>query len=79
MLYKLERLLMGDNNFHENIVTEIWQLKSLGLLALQGNNLSGSIPDSTAGLQQLRYMDISLNQLSGNTPANLGKCVSRTW
>eukprot|EP00253_Pinus_taeda_P006659 PITA_06659 len=52
------------------------QLKTLGLIDISENNLSGRIPYSITSLQQLRYLDLHMNQLSDRIPKNVGKCVN---
>jgi len=42
-------------------------------LYLDGNQLSGSIPESLGNLQSLEILYLSENQLSGSIPASLGK------
>ncbi|XP_034215198.1 LRR receptor-like serine/threonine-protein kinase FEI 2 isoform X3 [Prunus dulcis] len=42
-------------------------------LYLQGNYLSGLIPNELGKLLDLKYLDISSNSLSGNIPVSLGK------
>ncbi|XP_044508613.1 receptor kinase-like protein Xa21 isoform X1 [Mangifera indica] len=43
-------------------------MKSLELLDLSGNNLSGVIPKSLEDLMYVKYLNLSFNQLSGEIP-----------
>eukprot|EP00966_Prymnesium_polylepis_P249366 5765391-Prymnesium_polylepis.1 len=42
---------------------------------LNGNRLTGSIPDSLGGCAALYELRVQNNQLTGNLPAALGNCT----
>lgn len=48
----------------------------LGYLALNNNQLSGTIPSSIGSLSYLHHLDLSSNQLTGNVPDSLQWLVS---
>ncbi|KAF9589087.1 hypothetical protein IFM89_018818 [Coptis chinensis] len=56
--------------------TEIGNLKSLVMLALTTNHLSGSIPSSFGSLQNLNLLDLYENELFGSIPSEIGNLKS---
>ncbi|KAL5075444.1 hypothetical protein RYX36_014428 [Vicia faba] len=64
---KLSYLDMGMNKLVGVIPMEIFQLSGLTTLYLRGNSLNGSLPPELK-MDQLEFMIVSDNKLSGNIP-----------
>lgn len=82
-----EHFHLNNNSFTGGIPSELGaprdgvvKLTKLIHLLLEGNQLSGSIPDSLANLTSLEIVSLSNNQLSGPIPASLNRLatVNRT-
>ena len=54
----------------------IERIDTLGVLNLQGNNFSGSIPDSFSVDCSLRTIDFNANSIEGQVPKSLANCNS---
>lgn len=72
-LTKLERLVLGTNQFTGAIPTSLGNLTALTTLYLSDNQLTGSIPAELGKLTQLQTLYLSGNQLTGTIPEQLGK------
>jgi len=73
------RLILAENKFESQFPSDIFALKKLTSLSLNGCSLRGSLPDSEESgisqLGQLREFDIYNNDLTGILPSGLGKLV----
>ena len=58
-------VIYGSNSLQGNIPKGIGQLKNLGLLSIEENNILGILFNSITYLQQMRYLDLHMNRLSG--------------
>ncbi|XP_031126225.1 probably inactive leucine-rich repeat receptor-like protein kinase At5g06940 [Ipomoea triloba] len=71
-LSKLEKLILGSSGFYGEIVPNFFQgLKSLAILDLSQNNLTGKIPEIGLSLPNLVSFDVSQNRLSGPFPVGV--------
>lgn len=64
-LSKLEELYLSDNNLFGQISTNLFVCKSLRILALETNKLSGSIPREIGNLTMLEKLYVSDNDITG--------------
>ncbi|XP_045833546.1 receptor-like protein kinase isoform X2 [Trifolium pratense] len=71
-------LNMGINQLQGAIPSDIGRCKTLKRLILDENNFSGPLPYFERNLN-LKYMDISKNNISGLIPSSLGNCTSLTY
>ncbi|XP_047074162.1 receptor kinase-like protein Xa21 isoform X2 [Lolium rigidum] len=70
---KLVRLQLDTNNLHGNLPNSIGSLpKSLQVLVLTDNKISGPIPHEIGCLTNLTLLYMGQNLLSGNLPNSLG-------
>lgn len=68
-LDKLELLLLQSSGFYGEITKGFFEgLKSLSVLDLSGNNLTGELPKTNLFPPNLVSFDVSQNQLSGSFP-----------
>jgi Leucine-rich repeat (LRR) protein len=72
-LPQLSVLSLGRNDFHGTMPKEILRTATLTKCLVYDNNLEGPIP-GFGSLQQLTWLDLSSNKLSGEIPASLGTC-----
>ncbi|OIW01169.1 hypothetical protein TanjilG_10330 [Lupinus angustifolius] len=75
---QLNTFNIGSNRIHGNIPAGIGNLESMASLALELNNLTGSIPDSLGMLQNLQVLFLGDNQFSGRIPFSIGNLSSLT-
>ncbi|MBK9982766.1 MAG: T9SS type A sorting domain-containing protein [Saprospiraceae bacterium] len=54
-------------------------MKTLKWLQLQGNNLTGEIPNEIGNLKELNRLELNVNQLSGEIPKEIGNLTNLTW
>lgn len=69
-LDKLEHLLLHRSGFHGGVPTSFVGLKSLKVLDLCMNNLTGSI-GGTSSLKNLVSLDVSQNKITGSFPGGV--------
>ncbi|KAI3923593.1 hypothetical protein MKW98_011223 [Papaver atlanticum] len=62
---------MGENNIYGEILPGNENLASLNGLAMENNQLTGSIPFSIGKLPNLILVSVASNQLSGKIPSNI--------
>ncbi|KAE8649768.1 hypothetical protein Csa_012284 [Cucumis sativus] len=68
-LEKLEELLLHSSGFYGEIPSSLLGLRSLSVLDLSQNNLTGKIPEMLgSSLKNLVYFDVSENKLVGSFP-----------
>ncbi|KAI9073056.1 hypothetical protein K1719_044976 [Acacia pycnantha] len=72
---QLHTLNLGLNQLQGAIPQDLGRCATLGRLVLNENNLSGSLPDFESN-QNLIYMDMSKNNISGVIPLTLENCTS---
>ncbi|CAB9502731.1 leucine rich repeat [Seminavis robusta] len=78
-LTSLETFAMPDNRLQGTIPTGILRSNSqLGLLALGGNQFSGTIPSAIAGASILSDLQLDYNSLTGTIPADIGSLTRLT-
>ncbi|KAF1864217.1 hypothetical protein Lal_00048782 [Lupinus albus] len=70
-------MYMGLNQLQGGIPSDIGRCATLRRLILNENNLTGFLPDFESNLN-LRYIDISKNNISGEIPSNLKNCKNLT-
>jgi Leucine-rich repeat (LRR) protein len=71
-LVRLEELSLAGLGLAGTVPTSLFALPALGYLDLSYNDLTGTIPEVTAGgLQQLISLDLESNNLTGVVPASL--------
>uniref|UniRef100_A0A0E0LR61 non-specific serine/threonine protein kinase n=1 Tax=Oryza punctata TaxID=4537 RepID=A0A0E0LR61_ORYPU len=69
---RLARLILFDNRFDSAIPASLANCSSLWRVRLEANRLSGEIPAGFGAIQNLTYMDLSSNSLTGGgIPADL--------
>jgi len=59
--------------FNIYIFNQFWQLSNLKEFAVDGNFISGSVPNEVANLTNLKYFSVNHNRL---TSAGRGMCVA---
>ncbi|KAL7612384.1 hypothetical protein Lser_V15G05076 [Lactuca serriola] len=74
-LTRLEHLDLSDNNLSGNLPSQLWSLKNLTLaqlehLDLSGNSFIGTL-SSFGSMINLKFLDLSINQLRGPIPQEL--------
>ncbi|KEH28333.1 LRR receptor-like kinase [Medicago truncatula] len=74
----LLELNMGINQLQGGIPSDLGRCATLRRLFLNQNNFTGSLPDFASNLN-LKYMDISKNNISGPIPSSLGNCTNLTY
>ncbi|KQJ81948.1 probable LRR receptor-like serine/threonine-protein kinase At3g47570 [Brachypodium distachyon] len=78
----LNQLLLGNNNLEADdwaFLTSLSNCTQLLRLAMDGNILNGSIPESVGNLsRKLERLNFGQNQISGNIPAEIGNLVNLT-
>ncbi|MCL7049413.1 hypothetical protein MKW94_011111 [Papaver nudicaule] len=57
------------------IPVEIWGLRKLEVIDLEGNSFTGVLSGRIGGLKSLRVLNLGFNEISGEIPASLGDCV----
>ncbi|WZZ72970.1 hypothetical protein YC2023_084340 [Brassica napus] len=71
-LTSLKELRLGDiSNGSSSSLDFIKDMKSLRILVLRNNNLTGTIPSDIGEFSNLEQVDLSFNQLHGPIPASL--------
>ncbi|KAI7991426.1 Receptor-like protein 34 [Camellia lanceoleosa] len=73
----LEHLDLSNNQFHGVIPSCLVNFsENLLVLNLQGNNFSGTIPQTFRQASKLRTLDVSNNKLHGELPRSLANCTN---
>ncbi|XP_022876865.1 receptor-like protein kinase [Olea europaea var. sylvestris] len=76
-LGNLQKLNLSENRLYGEVPNSIFNLSSLTEISLRGSSLSGSLPmDICYNLPKLESLRISNNQMSGNIPPSLGRCMN---
>ncbi|KAG8643698.1 hypothetical protein MANES_11G060215v8 [Manihot esculenta] len=76
-LKELKTLNLSYNHFDGSIDNQgLCVLKSLVELHLQGNRLSGPLPECIGNFTNLQFLDLSFNQLSGNIQSIVSELTS---
>ncbi|KAK1292821.1 putative leucine-rich repeat receptor-like serine/threonine-protein kinase [Acorus calamus] len=71
---ELEEIEMAGNGFGGRLTPTIARLgRTLRILHLEENRISGSIPHGIAELSNLRWLNLSSNLLNGTVPAEVGR------
>ncbi|CAM6022343.1 unnamed protein product [Sphagnum balticum] len=71
----LEFLDLSYNNLRGSLPPEIGNCTQLRLLNVQGNQITGLVPDEIGGLRNLECLGLGTNQLYGNLPQSLTMCT----
>jgi Leucine-rich repeat (LRR) protein len=74
----LQVLSLQGNHLNGPLPNEIGLLSSLQVLQLSSNKIKGPIAKVVA-LNKLKILDISLNDLSGSIPSEIGQCTDLTF
>jgi Leucine-rich repeat (LRR) protein len=69
---RVEKLLLGNNNLHGTLPTELGQLIHLNNLDLHFNQLTGTLPSEVGDLSNLWELNLQVNSLEGEIPIELG-------
>ncbi|CAI7883875.1 unnamed protein product [Closterium sp. NIES-53] len=70
-LTKLNRLLLGDNNFNGSFPQGFSNLKSLNYLSMRYNGFEGRIPNVISTLTKLTYLSLNSNNFKGLIPRTI--------
>ncbi|CAI5473143.1 unnamed protein product [Closterium sp. Yama58-4] len=70
-LTKLNRLLLGDNNFNGSFPQGFSNLKSLNYLSMRYNAFEGRIPNVISTLKKLTYLSLYNNRFKGIIPRTI--------
>ncbi|CAI5537417.1 unnamed protein product [Closterium sp. Naga37s-1] len=70
-LTKLNRLLVGDNNFNGSFPQGFSNLKSLNYLSMRYNGFGGRVPNVISTLKKLTYLSLYNNQFKGIIPRTI--------
>ncbi|XP_050156387.1 probable LRR receptor-like serine/threonine-protein kinase At3g47570 isoform X1 [Malus sylvestris] len=74
-LVQLEELSVRSNALKASALVPVFNISSLTILNLYGNNMSGSLPDNICEhLSSIRIFNFSGNQLDGLIPSKLWQC-----
>ncbi|CAA6662942.1 unnamed protein product [Spirodela intermedia] len=73
-LSELRVLRLPFHGFVGEIPGEIWGLRNLEVLDLEGSSVSGALPSRFP--QGLRVLSLGANQISGKIPASLSDCLN---
>jgi len=79
---QLKILTLGQNLIHGNIPVEIENLVNLNLLGLEGNYLTGSVPDLIGKQKKLDGLHLNVNRFSGSilsALSNLTRLTRLSW
>ena len=68
----LTRLQISNNNLDLPLPMKVNNMKSLTVLHLQKNNISGALPESLCELTNMDNFNISHNQITGRLPSFIG-------
>ncbi|XP_030963560.1 probable LRR receptor-like serine/threonine-protein kinase At3g47570 [Quercus lobata] len=68
----LKNLTLLNNNFHNEIPSEIDHLRRLQILQMYNNTLSGKIPRNLSHCTNLKFINFGRNLLDGEIPTTLG-------
>lgn len=70
---QLQVMVLGLNRLRGSVPLDIGSCPSLSRLIIKENNLTGSLPEFD-GAQNLSFIDVSRNSISGAIPRSFGKC-----
>ncbi|CAI5943045.1 unnamed protein product [Closterium sp. NIES-64] len=70
-LTKLNRLLLGDNNFNGSFPQGFSNLKSLNYLSMRYNGFEGRIPNVISTLTKLTFLSLNNNRFKGLIPRTI--------
>ncbi|XP_065635307.1 probable LRR receptor-like serine/threonine-protein kinase At3g47570 [Quercus suber] len=68
----LKNITLSNNNFHNEIPSEIDRLRRLQILRMYNNTLSGKIPSNLSHCTNLKKINFGRNLLDGELPTTLG-------
>ncbi|CAJ2634015.1 unnamed protein product [Trifolium pratense] len=74
----LSELNMGSNQLQGVVPSDIGKCETLRRLFVGDNNFTGSLPKFESNLN-LKYIDISKNNMGGSIPSSLGNCTNLTY
>ncbi|XP_077249913.1 LRR receptor kinase SERK2-like isoform X1 [Tasmannia lanceolata] len=69
-------VILPSMGFSGTLSPRIGVLKTLSALGLQGNNITGGIPEEFGNLSSLMNLDLENNHLSGGIPDSLGNLTN---
>ncbi len=75
----VDSLGLNANNLRGTISPQIGQFPLLGWLDLSYNQLTGGIPDTIGGLDELWVLILNDNKLDGSLPASMGSMDKLAW
>ncbi|CAK9186208.1 unnamed protein product [Ilex paraguariensis] len=73
-LTELRVLSLPFNELDGEIPNEVWGLKNLEVLDLEGNLITGNLSSEFSGLRKLRIFNLGFNRIVGKFPNSLSKC-----
>eukprot|EP00934_Nitzschia_sp_Nitz4_P005469 Nitzschia sp. Nitz4//scaffold187_size43274//8756//10702//NITZ4_007330-RA/size43274-processed-gene-0.51-mRNA-1//1//CDS//3329539798//5459//frame0 len=68
----IQSKVLGDNQFHGSLPSEMGDLAVLERFIAQANDLTGTVPSDLGRLKLLERVDLSWNRLEGTLPTELG-------
>ncbi|KAI3929848.1 hypothetical protein MKW98_004002 [Papaver atlanticum] len=74
-LTELRVLSLPFNELSGEIPVEIWGLRNLQVLDLEGNSFNGVLSSQIGGLKSLRVLNLGFNEISGEIPGSLENCL----
>lgn len=73
-LSMLRVLSLPFNEFSGELPSEMWGLKNIEVLDLEGNLITGNLSGGFDSFRKLRVLNLSFNRIGGEIPKSLSKC-----
>ncbi|XP_048438732.1 receptor-like protein EIX2 isoform X1 [Pyrus x bretschneideri] len=75
-MQQLQELSLFENHLNGTIPPFVYNMKQLQILSLRSNQFHGEFRHAWSVGSNMRYLDVSQNNLSGNIPTSLGVLIS---